>query len=319
MKKNVWIWNHYATDGFYNQGGRHYSFAKNLIKSGYKPAIFCANTLHNSDKIIKISKGKYIKNTVSNIPYVYVKTSAYKGNGFQRVKNMLTFYRSLFPVAKEYAQIYGNPDVILASSVHPLTLVAGIKIAKKFGVPCICEVRDLWPESLVAYEILKRNSLIAKILYLGEKWIYKKADKLIFTMEGGRDYIIEQGWDKENGGSIDLNKVHHINNGVDLEEFDNNRKHYTFDDDDLENEEIFKVIYTGSIRKANNLELIINAAKYVNKKTNSDIKFIIFGDGSEKGKLEDRCRVENIYDSIARNKSAAPLSGTEGKRRGSRL
>lgn len=302
MKKNIWVWNHYATGTFYNKGGRHYWFAENLIKNGYKPTIFCANTQHNSDNIINISKGKYITKTVANIPYVFVKTVAYKGNGFQRIKNIYTFYKNLFLVAKEYAKIHGKPDVILASSVHPLTLVAGIKIAKKFGVPCICEVRDLWPESLVAYGILKRNSLITKILYQGEKWIYKKADKLIFTMEGGKDYIIDQGWDKESGGPINLDKVYHINNGVDLEVFDYNRKYNLFEDDDLDNEGFFKVIYTGSIRKANNLELIINSAKYVNEKKNSDIKIIIFGDGSERERLENRCRIENIGNVIFKGK-----------------
>ena len=65
-------------------------------------------------------------------------------------------------MAKEYAKSNGKPDIILASSVHPFTLVAGIKIAKKFGVPCICEVRDLWPESIVAYGALKKRSMIAK-------------------------------------------------------------------------------------------------------------------------------------------------------------
>ena len=73
--------------------------------------------------------------------------------------------------------------------MHPLTLVAGIKIAKQFGIPCICEVRDLWPESIVAYGALKRNSIIAKILYQGEKWIYKKADSIIMTWEGGKNIL----------------------------------------------------------------------------------------------------------------------------------
>ena len=96
MKKNIWIWNHYATGTFYNKGGRHYWFAENLIKNGYKPTIFCGNTQHNSDNIINISKGKYITKTVANIPYVFVKTVAYKGNGFQRVKNMIYFLQKSF-------------------------------------------------------------------------------------------------------------------------------------------------------------------------------------------------------------------------------
>ena len=40
---------------------------------------------------------------------------------------MMSFFRNLFPVARQYAKLYGKPDMILASSVHPLTLVAGIK------------------------------------------------------------------------------------------------------------------------------------------------------------------------------------------------
>jgi hypothetical protein len=30
-------------------------------------------------------------------------------------------------------------------------------------------------------------------VYAGEEWIYKKADKLVFTMKGGREYITDQG------------------------------------------------------------------------------------------------------------------------------
>lgn len=48
MKKRIWIWNHYATDMFFNKGGRHYWFAENLIKKGYETTIFCASTRHNS-------------------------------------------------------------------------------------------------------------------------------------------------------------------------------------------------------------------------------------------------------------------------------
>jgi hypothetical protein len=39
MKKNIWIWNHYATSMHFNEGGRHYCFAKYLILKGYKVKI----------------------------------------------------------------------------------------------------------------------------------------------------------------------------------------------------------------------------------------------------------------------------------------
>lgn len=297
MKKKIWIWNHYATNMITDTAGRHYWFAENLIKQGYEPTIFCANTRHNSDEVIDVGDTIYKTVVKNNIPFVFVKTSPYIGNGKDRIKNMFSFYKNIFSVSKEYAEKYGKPDVIIASSVHPLTLVAGIKIAKKFGIPCICEVRDLWPETIVAYGKLKKHSLIAKALYAGEKWIYEKADKLIFTMEGGKDYILEKGWDKENGGPVDIHKVRHINNGVDLEVFDYNKEHYRIVDEDIDNPVTFKVVYTGSIRLVNNVKSIVDAAFEIKKLGISDMKFIIYGDGSERISLEKYCQ-ENGIDNV---------------------
>ena len=298
MKKNIWIWNHYATNMIEDKAGRHYWLAENLILNGYNSTIFCASTLHNTDDNIDTAGKIFIQKESDNIPFVIVKTPQYSGNGKKRIINMISFYKNLFPTAKEYANKYGKPDVIIASSVHPLTLVAGIKIAKKFGVPCICEVRDLWPESIVAYGSLKRNSVIAKILYLGEKWIYKKADKLVFTMEGGKDYIIEKGWDKDHGGSIDIKKVYHINNGVDLDEFNQNKKKFQLKDEDLDNKEFFKVVYTGSIRIVNDVDYLIEVGKKIEIRGIQNVRLIIYGDGNEKDKLVEKCKKEKIANVI---------------------
>lgn len=175
MKKKVWIMNHYATNMYFNEGGRHYWFAENLIKQGYEVTIFCSNVRHNATEVIDVSNEKHHIEKKNNIPFVFVKTKEYKGNGKNRIINMFNFYRNLFPVAKKYAKENGKPDVILASSVHPLTLVAGIKIAKKFGVKCICETRDLWPESIVAYKGISKHNPIIWIMYKIEKIIYKKS------------------------------------------------------------------------------------------------------------------------------------------------
>jgi glycosyltransferase involved in cell wall biosynthesis len=286
--------NHYATSMFFNKGGRHYWFAENLIKSGYEPTIFCANIRHNREDIVNIYEGKYLRMINENIPFVFVKTVRYSDNGRQRIKNMLVFAWNLTAVAKEYARIYGKPDLILASSVHPLTLVAGIKIARRFGVPCICEVRDLWPESLVAYGFLKQNSIIAKILYRGEKWIYKNADSIIMTWEGGKEYICDKGWDQE----IDLNKVKHINNGVSVEAFDRNSQENIITDPDLDNLDFKNIVYAGSIRKVNNIGILLDAAKIIQEQEHRQIRFLIYGSGDEKARLEKRCRDESITNVI---------------------
>lgn len=289
--KKVWIWNHYATNMFFDQAGRHYWFSKYLIENGYKPTIFCASTNHFSDKNIDTKGKKYCVDSVKDIPFVFVNTPDYKGNGRKRIINMLAFYRNLFHVAKEYARLNGKPDVILASSVHPLTLVAGIKIAKKFGIPCICEVRDLWPESIFYFNKIKESSLLGRVLVKGEHWIYKKADALIFTKEGDTDYIKEKKWDVEQGGDIDLQKAHYINNGVDIEAFNKNINENKLEDPDLESGK-FNVVYVGAIRPVNNVGAILDVAKLLRDYT--DISFLIYGDGNQKEILENRVRDESI-------------------------
>ncbi len=288
---NIWIFNHYATDMYFDGAGRHQSFAKYLKFNGHDAKIFCASTVHNSNINVDTNGKLFIEHTgQDNVPYIFVKTSNYQGNGTQRIRNMVEFYFRLFKVVKSYKK-NETPDIILASSVHPLTLVAGIKIAKKMHIPCICEIRDLWPESIVAFTKFTNNNIIIKSLYKLEKWIYREADALIFTMEGGKQYIIDKKWDKE----IDLAKVFYINNGIDLDEFDLNVKNSNFEYSiELKKRNL---IYAGSLRAANNVMNLVYAAKILKQKKVEDIQIIIFGDGPDKVLMEKYIK-ENRLDNI---------------------
>lgn len=291
LKKTVWLWNHYATGMAVSQGGRHFWFAKHLRGRGYNPVIFCASTFHSDREAIDLGRKKYKVEIVNGIPFVYVKTKPAIGNSIARVGNMALFYKNLFPVAKDFAKKHGKPDVIIASSVHPLTMVAGIQIAKKFGVPCICEVRDLWPEAIFAFGKTREASLLGRMLVRGENWIYKNADAMIFTKEGDVDYIKERKWDTTQGGNIALSKCYYINNGVDLESFKKSIIDYSLEDEDLD-EDKFNVIYTGTIRPVNDVGSILTAAKLLTHET--DIQFLIYGSGSQENDLRKRVEEEDL-------------------------
>lgn len=290
MKKYVWIMNHYASTMFEDHGGRHYSFVKYLKQAGYEPVVFCANSKHNTMGVHFDNPSLWHEHIAEElgVPFVFVKARAYRGNGGQRIGNMADFYRNVKRAAKEYAAQHGKPDVIYASSVHPLTLIAGIQLAKKFGVKCICEARDLWPESIVALGIAgPHNPAVIALRWL-EKWIYKKADAVVFTMEGAYDYIMERGWEKD----VPRSKVHYINNGVDLEAFQYNQDHFQVEDPDLENSEIFKLVYTGSIRKANGLSQLLECAELL--RDNNEIRFLVYGSGDDFEVLREICREKGL-------------------------
>lgn len=295
--KKIWIFHHYATPPTMSGLTRAYDFSKQLMKEGHDCTIFSSSYLHYSSEQIITDNSLYKRMVFENIPFIFVKTKKYKSSRFLRLLNILSYYLNVLKISKPFSKKNGQPDVIIGSSAHPLAAIAAIKLGKKYGCQSIVEVRDLWPESFVAYGILSKKNPVLQLLYAGEKWIYKNADKLVFTMEGGRDYIIEQGWSSEQGGPIDINKVHHLNNGVDLEVFNKNKERHQFEDEELDDSTTFKVIYAGSIRLVNNVKSIVDAAVEIRKLGVENIKFLIYGDGSDRASLEQYCN-DNGIDNV---------------------
>lgn len=285
--KNIWILNHYAIPPELGGGNRHYNFARNLINRGYNVKVFAASTIHNTNKNLIKDKRKYLYKEFNNVPFIFIKACDYKGNGMKRVRNMIDYANGLMSVSKKFDD--EKPDVIYASSVHPLTWISGYRLSKRYDAKFIAEARDLWPRDLIAINGIKEKSISTKLLYEIEKFTYKKANKFIFTFPGGKDYISKL--------ELDNSKCKYINNGVDIKEFNKNIKKYTFHDEDLDNDLDFKVIYTGSIGEANAISTIVEAAQIILEKDNQRIKFCIFGNGLEKEDLENYVlanRINNV-------------------------
>ena len=283
----IWLINHYAVPPQYYPLARQNYFAKNLMALGHEVTIFAASTVHNSNLNLIVDNTPYREDVVDGVHYVLIRCKGYQGNGVSRILNMLEFARKLPGVCDKYPR----PDAIVATSMPPMSCAAGIKLARKYGCRGIAEIADLWPESLIAYGIAgPRNPAVLWLRRL-EKWIYTKADAVVFTVEGAYDYIKEQHWEKE----VPRSKVYYINNGVDLELFDYNKEHFRVEDKDLDDPDIFKVVYTGSIRQVNNLGLLLDAAKAVK---DPRVRFLIWGDGDERAALEQRVRDEHIDNVI---------------------
>lgn len=284
--KKVWIVNHSAIPPELGGLNRHYYFSKYLSAKGYDIRIITASKIHNTavNIIGKHEKSIFKEKQFGEVVYTYVKTSDYRGNGLSRVINLIQFPWRLM---RHYKKL-DRPDIIYASSPSPFAAFIAVSIAKKLKIPVIVEIRDLWPESIVAYRRASRRSPVIWAMYRLEKWIYKHADRLVFTMEGGTDYLRE----KHLESMVDAGRIFHINNGVDLEEYKRNRA-LPFDDPDLEDENTFKVIYTGSVRTVNHLGDMLDTAKLLTK-THPGIRFLVYGDGVERGRLEERCAAEGI-------------------------
>lgn len=270
---------------------RSFYLGKYLKLLGHDPVVFVGSHPHNSELQLISGKEHFRVYQKQPFPWVLIKTCNYEGSKKKRVYSMIEFYKNMKVAAKSFAK----PDVIIGSSAHPLAALSSIQLGKKLGAQGIVEIRDFWPQSIVDFGVASESNILVKILFRFEKYLYKKADKIILTMENGYQYFIDKGYDS----FIPRSKVYYLNNGIDLEEYEKNIRDDQYTDDDLENEAHFCVVYTGSIRKANNLGLVLETAKRV---TDNRIRFLIWGAGDEKEILQQRCEKEHIKNVIFKGK-----------------
>lgn len=128
------------------------------------------------------------------------------------MKNMLQFGKRL----KNFSCEESKPDVIIVCEAYLYLF------AKKYfkGVPIITDIVDLWPASIVEYSGVSSKNPLIQILYWVEKKAYINTDALVFSMEGGKDYVEERKYSKK----VKAEKIFHINMGIDLKEADKNKK-----------------------------------------------------------------------------------------------
>lgn len=281
---NIWFFNHYAVPTSLYPLARPYYFATYLQDRGHKVTIFAASSVHLSDQNL-ITDGRPMRaKKADGLRYVFLKARNYKGNGLGRIINFFEYTVRLFTQTGKFQK----PDVIMATCVHPFACAAGILLAKKYHCRCVIEIADLWPLTLVEYGAMKEGQPVTRALYALEHWIYKRADAIIFTMQGGRQYIEDMGWSRD----VDLDKVYYINNGVDLNVYRYQGSHELFADADLDREDTFKVMYTGSMGIANSVRDILDAAALL--KEYPRIQFMLFGAGYQEEELKRRCEEKQL-------------------------
>lgn len=267
----IWIVNYYTCPNCSNP--RYEQLARYFTEYGWEVVTFYANNQGTEDTPL------FERQQVNGYDYVHVKSPSYMGNGVGRMKSIFCFAWQIY----KHCQEFEKPDVIL-HNVHAPFDYPIVKAAKKVGAKYISEVWDLWPDNFANFGMVSRSNPAMKVFYRVERWIYEHADQLVFTIPGALQYLHDKGWTVNTGGKIDMARVHYINNGVDLEQFDHDRDSHPRNDVDLNRKDIFKVIYLGSISFANHVQMLIDAAALLQKDTN--YHFFIYGNGPQREELE---------------------------------
>jgi glycosyltransferase involved in cell wall biosynthesis len=205
-----------------------------------------------------------------------------KGN-LKRMLMYFTFMKSasFFGVIKAK-----RPDVVVATSPQLLVGLAGWFLAFWYRVPFVFEVRDLWPESVVAVDAMREN-LIVKMLKKLAAFLYATSKVIVTVGEGYRRKIIELY-------HVQPTKIFVLPNGFDAATFKPGRRlNAARTKWGWGNKKV--VLYLGTHGMAHGLQNVLEAARLLRNR--KDVLFVFVGEGADKEHLKntaEKWRLKNV-------------------------
>ena len=181
--------------------------------------------------------------------------------------------------------LWKNYDVAFIDSTPP---IQGLKLAivrlfrKK---PIVYNLQDIFPDSLVGTGLAKKDGLLWKIGRRIENFTYRNADKIIVISQDFKRNIMSKGVPEE--------KIEVVYNWVDENAIIpvKDEENELFEEFGISREK-FRVVYAGNLGNAQNIEIIVNAARRL--KDNKEIEFIIFGKGGLEDEIKDTKAKEQL-------------------------
>lgn len=229
------------------------NFPKGQVYSGYKNKLYSIEDI-NGIKVIRVwsfitSNSGFIKRILDYISY-----------------GISSFMFGLFI----------KTDLIIATSPQFFTAVSASALSFFKNKKWIMEVRDLWPNSIVAVGSISSKSLTFKVLKFIENKLYHHAKKIVVVTDSFKKYLINQH-------NIDENKIGIFKNGINIEMIKKQKSINVYDLKqklDLKNKIV--ISYIGTHGLAHALKFILNSIQKIN---NPKIHFLFIGDGAEKNNL----------------------------------
>lgn len=275
---NIWIFNHHAQGPEIPGGTRHYDLAKQLVFYGHSVTIFAAGFHYTllKETVEYDQDGKKIEDK-DGVKFVWVKTYPYERNSIKRMINIVSYAWKLNFLIPNLG--IDKPDIIIGSTVHPFASLVASKFAKKYKVPFVFEIRDLWPQTFIDMNLWAKDSIKSKVFKYIEKITVNRSDRVIVLSPLTIKYLAkEYNYDKDNilllPNGINDNFIIPIS-----QEYDNK----------------INITYLGGIDKVHGLEFLIDLAFSLK---NENIDFNIYGDGKERKNLESMVnekKLINIY------------------------
>ncbi len=247
------------------------------VGEGHDVTVLTGFPNHPTGRLAKGYRGKLwrlmLKENVNGIKVVRTWLLPFPNRKtFERLLNYSSFCAS----SSLTGLFLSRPDVVIATSPQLLVGLSGWWLARFRRVPFVFEVRDLWPESLVAVGVGDERSMMYRCLAAIANFLYRRADRIVVVTEAFKDYLVEKK-------RIAADKIVVVQNGVETDLFDPASLRQTLKSE-LGLERKFVVSYIGTMGMAHGLEKVLEAAMRL-QETHPGIAFLFVGEGADRERL----------------------------------
>jgi len=280
MSPSIWVVNHYANPSALPGNTRHFELARRLEERGWDVTLIASSFHHGSRTLLRPGIRKPSAELVDGVRFVWIPSRCgYVGNDISRVANMTEFaWRVWRSGWSSFDRNAPRPDVVVGSSPHLLAPLVAWRLARRFGAPLVLEVRDLWPETLVALGAFGRYHPTVIGLQMLERFLYRHADRIIS--------LLPEAWRYIEGPGVPRGKIDWIPNGATIPPEIPHPLAGPVDGP-------FTVMYAGAHGRANMLDDLLSAAA-VAQVNGAEMRFVLIGDGPEKERLIKRAEHESL-------------------------
>lgn len=251
-------------------GTRSFDLAAGFLKLGYEVEVVSGTSRKD---LISSKRWTAINKDNITIHYIYLPYD----NQLPYFKRILVFFRFIWHASFKLFSL--NADLVLATST-PLTI--GIPaLLKKWihSTPFIFEVRDVWPEAVIAIGVIK-NKFVKRVLFFLERTIYKNARGLVplsldmkTSIQGRFSKILES---KPIQVIENISEVNRFQNGYSTQE--------SIIEKTIGFKPRFCILYAGTFGRVNGIDYVINLAART-KEIDDSIVYILIGEGALKAEV----------------------------------
>ena len=253
---------------------RTYEHCKVWVELGHEVTVVSCVPHHPMGKAYPGYKNKlYHVEELDGIKVVHLLTYITANEGFLKRTFNYVFYMLVSILA---APFLSKADVVISTSPQFFNGLAGYFVSRIKRAKWVLEIRDLWPESILAVGAIKNVRIIALLETL-ERFAYRKADHIVAVTQAFKTHIAERGGNE--------NEISVVRNGVDLNLFGDTVKDSLLEEA-LGLEGKFVAAYVGTHGMAHGLDTLLEAAELLRHR--SDIVFLMVGDGAERSRLLEK-------------------------------